>query len=67
MLSHLLHRLRSRGRETDAQIEERLLNAQADLDYFTRAADLFDHIIVNEDLDAVLHVIKGHVLELAKA
>ncbi len=67
MLSHLLHRLRVRGRETDAQIEERLLNAQADLDYFTRAADLFDHIIVNEDLDAVLQVIKGHVLELAKA
>lgn len=67
MLSHLLHRLRARGRETDAQIEERLINAQADLDYFKRAADLFDHILVNEDLDAVLQVIKGHVLELAKA
>ncbi|MDD5041168.1 MAG: OB-fold domain-containing protein [Candidatus Peribacteraceae bacterium] len=67
MLSHLLHRMRVRGRETDAQIEERLINAQADLDYFTRAAHLFDHILVNEDLDAVLQVIKRHVLELAKA
>ncbi|MDO8468523.1 MAG: OB-fold domain-containing protein [Candidatus Peribacter sp.] len=67
MLSHLLHRMRARGRETDAQIEERLLNAQADLDYFTRAAHLFDHILVNEDLDSVLKVIKGHVLELSKA
>ncbi|MDD4287594.1 MAG: OB-fold domain-containing protein [Candidatus Peribacteraceae bacterium] len=67
MLSHLLHRMRARGRETDAQIEERLLNAQADLDYFTRAAHLFDFVLVNEDLDAVLQVIKGHVLELAKA
>jgi len=67
MLSHLLHRMRARGRETDAQIEERLSNAQADLDYFTRAADLFDHILVNEDLDTVLQVIKGHVLELEKA
>lgn len=67
MLSHLLHRMRARGRETDAQIEERLLNAQADLDYFTRAAHLFDFILVNEDLDTVLQVIKGHVLELSKA
>lgn len=67
MLSQLLHRLRARGRETDAQIEERLVNAQADLDFFKRASDLFDHILVNEDLDSVLTVIKGHVLALAKA
>ncbi|MDD5103373.1 MAG: OB-fold domain-containing protein [Candidatus Peribacteraceae bacterium] len=67
MLSHLLHRMRARGRETDAQIEERLVNAQADLDYFTRAAHLFDHILVNEDLESVMQVIKGHVLALAKA
>lgn len=67
MLSHLLHRMRARGRETDAQIEERLINAQADLDFFTRAAHLFDHILVNEDLESVMQVIKGHVLALAKA
>ncbi len=67
MLSHLLHRMRARGRETDAQIEERLINAQADLDFFTRASHLFDHILVNEDLDSVLQVIKGHVLALSEA
>lgn len=67
MLSHLLHRMRARGRETDAQIEERLINAKADLDYFTRSADLFDHILVNEDVDTVVQVLKGHVLGLEKA
>ncbi|MFH1444314.1 MAG: OB-fold domain-containing protein [Candidatus Peregrinibacteria bacterium] len=66
-LSHLLHRMRARGRETEAQIEERLINAQADLDFFTRAAHLFDHILVNEDLESVMQVIKGHVLALSKA
>ncbi|ALM11143.1 MAG TPA: hypothetical protein DEB30_03305 [Candidatus Peribacter riflensis] len=67
MLSQLLHRMRARGRETDAQIEERLTNAQADLDFFTRAGHLFDYVLVNEDLDTLLQVIKGHVLALAKA
>jgi len=67
MLSQLLHRMRLRGRETQEQIEERLQNAQEDLDFFTRAGHLFDHILVNEDLDSVLQTIKGHVLALVKA
>lgn len=67
MLSQLLHRLRIRGRETVEQIEERLKHAQEDLDFFTRAGHLFDHILVNEDLDTVLQTIKGHVLALVKA
>lgn len=67
MLSQLLHRMRGRGRETVEQIEERLKNAREDLDFFARAGHLFDHILVNEDLDTVLKTIKGHVLSLVKA
>lgn len=67
MLSSLLHRLRSRGRDTEKQIEDRLKNAEADLAFFQERKELFDHLIVNEDLDKVLSLIKGHVLAIAKA
>lgn len=67
MLSALLHRLRERGRETEKQIEERLKNAEVDLQFFTERKELFDHMIVNEDLEKVVSSLKGHVLERAKA
>lgn len=67
MLSSLLHRLRARGRDTEKQIEDRLKNAEADLQFFDDRKELFDHVIVNEDLDAVLTLIKGHVVELSEA
>jgi len=67
MLSQLLHRLRKRGRETEEQIAERLRNAQEDLAFFDDARHLFDHILVNEDLDTVIRTLKGHVLELVEA
>jgi guanylate kinase len=66
MLSQLLHRLRLRGRETEEQIQERLANAKADLRFFDESRDLFDHILVNEDLDTVVQTLKGHVLALAE-
>lgn len=50
MLSSLLHRLRGRGRETDAQIEERLKVAELDLQHFQDHDHLFDHIFVNDEL-----------------
>lgn len=67
MLSQLLHRLRTRGRETEEQIAERLQNARQDLEFFDDARHLFDHILVNEDLDTVITTLKGHVLELVEA
>jgi len=67
MLSQLLHRLRSRGRDTEEHIRERIRNAAIDLQFFRDRSDLFDHIIVNEDLDAVVESLKGHVLELQEA
>lgn len=66
MLSQLLHRLRTRGRETEEQIAERLRNAQEDLKFFDEAPHLFDHILVNENLDTVINTLKGHVLALAE-
>ncbi|OGJ54888.1 hypothetical protein A3D11_03110 [Candidatus Peribacteria bacterium RIFCSPHIGHO2_02_FULL_49_16] len=54
MLSNLLFRLRKRGRETDIQIHERLKNAVKELKFFKERAELFDHILVNEDID-ILH------------
>ena len=62
MLSQLLHRLRSRGRDTERHIQDRMKNAERDLDFFEERSELFDHILVNEDLDVVLETLKGHVL-----
>ncbi len=62
MLSQLLHRLRARGRDTEQHIKERLRNAVKDLDFFEKRKELFDHILVNEDLDTVIETVKGHVL-----
>ena len=64
MLSHLLHRLRSRGRDTEEQIRDRLKNAKEDLQFFQKQKHLFDHILVNEDLDSVLSLLKGHIAGL---
>jgi guanylate kinase len=50
MLSQLLHRLRARGRDTEEQIGDRLRNAELDMALFDERTDLFDHILVNEDL-----------------
>ncbi|MBI1813155.1 hypothetical protein HY285_04870 [Candidatus Peregrinibacteria bacterium] len=61
MLSHLLHRLRTRGRDTEEHIADRLKNAEKDLDFFSERKDLFDHIMVNEDVDAVVELLKQKV------
>jgi len=62
MLSQLLHRLRSRGRDTEQHIRDRMKNAERDLDFVKERSELFDHILVNEDLDVVIEALKGHVL-----
>jgi len=62
MLSCLLHRLRSRGRDTEAAIRERLKNAEKDLQFFKDSSSLFDDLIVNEDLDTVIGMLKGRIL-----
>lgn len=54
MLSSLLYRLRSRGRETPEQIDDRLKNAEADLALMRHDPSLFDHVIVNDHLPSVI-------------
>ena len=67
MLSQLLHRLRKRGRDTEESIQDRIKNAEKDIKFFDQRTDLFDHIIVNEDLNTVIEKLKGYVLKLYKA
>jgi guanylate kinase len=66
MLSHLLFRLRTRGRETEQQIADRLKNAYEDLAFFTARKDLFNHLVVNDDLDGVIGALRKSVPHLAK-
>ena len=66
-LSQLLHRLRARGRETEEHIRDRLKNAERDLAFFTERKDLFDHIVVNEDLSSLITSMKKKVPGLSGA
>ncbi len=66
MLSQLLHRLRSRGRDTEESIRDRLRNAEHDLKFFDERTDLFDHILVNEDLETVIATLKNCILKLVR-
>ncbi len=61
MLSALLHRLRLRGRDAEEHIKDRLKNAAKDLEFFRERADLFDKILVNEDLHAVVEALRKQV------
>jgi guanylate kinase len=57
-LSALLHRLRTRGRDTEAQIEERMKIAEADLKAFTEHPHLFDHMLVNDEVATCVESIR---------
>ncbi|KAL8269181.1 hypothetical protein R6Q59_000531 [Mikania micrantha] len=50
-------RLRARGTETEELIQKRLCNAKAELEQGT-SDDLFDHILVNDDLEACYELLK---------
>ncbi len=63
-LSQLLRRLRTRGRETEEHIRDRLKNAERDLAFFAERKDLFDHMVVNENLSSIIASMKRKVSEL---
>jgi guanylate kinase len=65
-LSQLLHRLRARGRDSEESIRDRLRNAEEDLKFFDTRTDLFDHILVNEDLESVIGTLKDSILQLVQ-
>lgn len=58
MLSSLLHRLRIR-QDPEAQIKEQLESAKLHLAAFTSHADLFDHMLVNENVEHCVETIGG--------
>lgn len=66
-LSALLRRLRLRGRETEKQIKDRLKNAEADLQFFMDRKELFDHLIINDEIEKVVERLSGKVMEYARA
>ncbi len=65
MISQLMHRLRTRGRETEAHIQDRLKNAEQDLAFFSERKDLFDHMVVNEDLSSLVDILKKKIPALS--
>lgn len=58
MLSALLHRLRSRGLDTEQQILDQLKAAEAHLDAFDSHSHLFDHLLINDELNECVESIK---------
>ncbi|KAK9664342.1 hypothetical protein RND81_14G034800 [Saponaria officinalis] len=51
-------RLRSRGTETEEHIQKRLRNAKGELEQ-GKSPGLFDHILVNDDLEACYKILKN--------
>ena len=66
MLSALLHRLRLRGRDAEEHMKDRLKNAVKDLEFFRERADLFDRILVNDDLQLVVETVKNSIPALRR-
>lgn len=50
-------RLRARGTETEEQIQKRLCNAKAEIEQ-RNSPGLFDHILVNDDLETCYETLK---------
>jgi guanylate kinase len=63
MLSALLHRLRIRGSHTEEQIQERLKVAEADLKAFDDHKHLFDHMLVNDEVQVCAETIRELVAQ----
>jgi len=54
-------RLRSRGTETEESLQKRLSLAQRDLNMIVAEKDIFDFIIVNDDLDKAYELLKANL------
>nr|VFK63220.1 MAG: Guanylate kinase [Candidatus Kentron sp. TC] len=62
MLSVLIDRLRRRDRDSEESIRSRIENAERDLIFFTERADLFDYLLVNDNVDSIVSVLDKHVI-----
>lgn len=54
-------RLRSRGTETEESLQKRLSLAQRDMDMIVAEKDIFDFIIVNDDLEMAYELLKSNL------
>lgn len=54
-------RLRSRGTETEESLEKRLSLAQRDLNMIMNEKDMFDFVIVNDDLEMAYELLKSNL------
>ncbi len=67
MLSALLHRLRARGRDAEEHIADRVKNAEKDLAFFRERRDLFDHLLVNDNLEGLVVTLRKYIPGLSEA
>nr|VFJ47977.1 MAG: guanylate kinase [Candidatus Kentron sp. FW]VFJ51704.1 MAG: guanylate kinase [Candidatus Kentron sp. FW] len=61
MLSVIEHRLRLRNRDTGKSIRGRIQNAERDLAFFSERADLFDYLLVNDDVGSIVSVLEKEI------
>lgn len=61
MLSHLLRRLRSGGKHTEEWMHQTLKTAADDLQVLKSSAELFDRILVNDDLQVAAETVRKHL------
>jgi guanylate kinase len=59
-MTELEHRLRGRGTETEDKIQKRMENAKWEVECKDEPG-LFDHQIVNDDLEVAYAALKGHL------
>jgi len=58
-IEELDRRLRSRGTETEESLKKRLDTAEIELEYERTEPNAFDHVVVNDDLEAAYSQLKG--------
>lgn len=67
MLSHLVRRLRQRGHASEELIRSLLKNAEKDIAFLKDRKDLFDRILVNDNLETVVATLRDDVSGLKRS
>ncbi len=61
MVSYLLRKLRSRGKQTEELVRQQIARAEEELRFLRERADMFDRILVNDDLHAVVETVRQNI------
>jgi guanylate kinase len=62
-IEELERRLRDRGTETEESLAKRLATAKQELSYAKEFPDIYDRIVVNDDLETAYQQVRQFVLE----